>query len=197
MNYRTFNNLLIASLILLTGFSSISVAQQAIKPGKNFRLDGVTLTSPEEPGWRLVRSDRSEVRFERRGAGSAAKVLIRSVPADKTVDKEKLLASLEARKSSELENLENLKRDSLHLNFTNFKDTPCLQYDSIQLNQAATPRDFEYYNVFGYLCVNPFSKGMIVEMEFSNYSGARGLSDTDVKLFRRLFDSVKFTNTKN
>ena len=172
-------------------------AQSAIEPGEHFKLNGVRLASPDQNGWHISKSDKLEIIFDFSGDGKTSRAFAKVGPSNALTGSGKFFEEFEVLKTSELENLENLKRDSLHFNKTSFNEVVCMQYDSSLKNLAAAPRTFEYYNVYGYSCPHPLAKDRFVQLEFSNRSNTKGFSEADIKLFKRYFDSIRFTKVQD
>jgi hypothetical protein len=100
-----------------------------------------------------------------------------------------LLSSLEALK---VEELSKLKKNSVHFNYVRFKASPCVQYDGIFTGDASAP-NFKYFNFKGYMCRHPESKGLVVQIEFSNHSNRRAFSENPVDLSNEFFEKIAFS----
>ncbi len=179
--------------ILLTSFllSGSVAAQQGtpIKPAKIVKLNGATVTSPGQPGWRMTRSDKVEVIFEMSGDANRSGAFAKMRDFDIPEDVGSFFQRLETLKKLEIDGLDI---DSLHFNTTQFKETPCLQYDGI----FRKVESYEYLSLYGYLCRHPLITGKVLQLEYSSRSNTRGFSETDIKLFRRYFDATQFTKVK-
>ncbi|HEX8735473.1 MAG TPA: hypothetical protein VF721_09135 [Pyrinomonadaceae bacterium] len=181
-------------VILIAAFCTGAAAQEkqpAIDASSVYNQDAVKVVSPNQAGWVLLQSGNSETVFEKRSKDEILNASVKTVKT-KTFDNERdLLKSLEAMKDEELQS--KYKKDSLHFNYVRFKQTPCIQYDGIfNFKEAATPK-FEYFNFKGYLCRHPENKDSVVQMEFSNYSNSRGLSEDLHNLSSEFFEKTAFS----
>lgn len=167
-----------------------------VKPGKTYKQSGVKISSPNQTGWRLLKSENLETVFEKIETDEKSNAFAKtSTMIDIYENVEDLLKNLEKMKQAEIS---KLKRDSLHFNYVNFKETPCLQYDGIFNNDAEeTVPVYKYFNLYGYLCPHPQTDTTLIQMEFSNYSNTRGFTEDSLKLIRNFFEGAKFSKVKN
>ena len=184
-------SLILIVLVAVVCASAVPAPEQSpINPASTYDQDGVTIVSPNQPGWVLIKSSKSETVFEKR---LKEEILIANVKTFRTkiFDNDKdLLVSLETLKKEELS---KLKRDSVHFNYVRFKGSPCVQYDGIfKPDEASLPR-FEYFNFKGYLCRHPETKDLVVQMEFSNHSNLRGFSENLFSLRDDFFEKIVFS----
>lgn len=147
--------------------------------------------SPNQTGWTLLRSSKSEIAFDKPGADAITVAFVKTFKTKIFDDDKDLLISLEAMKQEELS---KLKKDSVHFNYVRFKGSPCLQYDGIFKVDGASATKFENLNFKGYLCRHPDSKDLVVQMEFSNRSNLRGLSESLLSLSDEFFEKIAFSN---
>ena len=108
-------------VIIATALFCVAVparAQTSIKAASIYDQDGITVVSPNQPGWILLKTGKSETVFEKRdesGIFNASVKIIRT----KTFETEKdRLTGWEALKQEEFS---KLKQDHLHFNYTRFK----------------------------------------------------------------------------
>ncbi len=179
-------------IILIALFSAVAVSAQAqtsIKPAAIYDQNGITVVSPNQPEWTLLKTDKSETAFEKRGEDgiSSAGVKIIKTKIFET-DKERL-AGWEAIKQEELG---KLKQDHLHFNNVRFKGMPCLLYDGIFPLEKTSSNKFAHFNVKGYVCPNANNKDSAVQIEFSNYSNTRGLTEDLGSLGEEFFEKIVF-----
>lgn len=84
--------------------------------------------------------------------------------------------------------------DSVHFNNTRFKGLPCVQYDGIfKLDGSVSSPKFEYFNFKGYLCSHPETKGLAIQVEFSNYSNSRGFPENLIAVSDEFFEKITFS----
>jgi len=163
-------------------------AQTSIKPASIYQ-DGITVVSPNQPGWILLRTDKSETVFEKRGEGGILNASVKTIRT-KTFETDKdRLAGWETLKQEELS---KLKRDSIHFYITRFKGAMCLRYDGIFPIEKTPSNNYAYFNLKGYLCPHPNAKDSAVQMEFSNYSNTRGLTEDLFSLSEEFFEKITF-----
>jgi len=186
----TMNRLIVIVLITVACANAVSAQEQAsINPKSLYHLGGVTVVSPNQPGWVLLQSSESLIAFQKRVEDEVVNASVKTIKT-KVFDNDKdLLTSLEALKQQELS---KLKRDSVHFNYVRFKASPCVQYDGIFTGDASAP-NFEYFNFKGYLCRYPESKGVVVQIEFSNHSNLRAFSENLVSLSSEFFEEMAFS----
>jgi hypothetical protein len=183
------------AIVLVTVFCAnplLAQKQSSINPASVYHQGGVTVVSPNQPGWVLLQSSKSETVFEKRVADE---LLIAHVKTIKTKifdnDKDRLI-SLEALKKEELD---KLNRDSIHFNYVRFKGSRCVQYDGIFKVAGTAAPNFEYLNLKGYLCPQPESNDLVVQIEFSSRSNLRGFSENLVSLSDEFFEKIVFSKT--
>lgn len=160
-----------------------------IKAGKIYKQSGVTITSPKQPDWQIVKAEKLETVFVKTTADGKYNAFAKTMTIDVYENVKDLFENLEKLKQKQL-NLQN--RDSLHFYNTDFKETPCLKYDGIFNNEA----NYKYFNFNGYLCRHPTAKNILIQVEFSNYSNTRGYSEADIKLSNNFFEKFKFSKIK-
>lgn len=185
----------LTAVILIAAFcfsaASAQEKQSAIKPASVYNQELVKLVSPNQAGWVLLQSNNSETFFEKRSKDEILNANVKTIKT-KIFDNEKdLLASLEAMKEEELTS--RYKKDSLHFNYVRFKKTRCLQYDGVfNFKEATTPK-FDYFNFSGYLCRHPENKDSVIQIEFSNHSNSRTLSEALSSLSGEFFEKTVFS----
>ena len=185
------NRLIVIVLITVACANAVSAQEQAsINPKSLYHLGGVTVVSPNQPGWVLLQSSESLIAFQKRVEDEVVNASVKTIKT-KVFDNDKdLLTSLEALKQQELS---KLKRDSVHFNYVRFKGSPCVQYDGVfKLDGTSAPK-FEYFNFKGYLCRHPESKDLVVQIEFSNHSNLRGFSENLFSLRDDFFEKIVFS----
>jgi hypothetical protein len=185
-------HLIIVILTALFCVAAVSAQEQSsIKPASSYSQAGVTFASPNQSEWTLLKSDKSQTVFEKRAKDEISNANVKTIKT-KTFETEKdLLIGLETLKQDELS---KLKMDSVHFNNTRFKGLPCVQYDGVfKLDDGASSPKFEYFNFKGYLCSHPETKGLAVQVEFSNYSNSRGFSENIVAVSDEFFEKVTFS----
>lgn len=187
---KTIKNIFGSWLLLIILSFSFSIFGQkdfpTIKPGKVYKQSGVTLNSPNQTDWQIVKSDKSETVFVKTNADKKFNAFVKTMPVEIYENVQDLFKDLEKLKQTQL-NMAN--RDSLHFNNTDFKETPCLQYDGIFNHDAA----YKYFNFNGYLCRHPTAKNVLIQIEFSKYSNLRGYSESEIKLSKNFFEKIVFS----
>ncbi len=179
-------------IILTALFFAVAVSAQAqtsIKPAGIYDQDGITVVSPNQSGWALLKTDKSETVFEKRGEDGILSVSVKIIKTKTFETDKERLAGWEALKQEELS---KLKQDHLHFNYIRFKDLSCLLYDGIFPLEKTSSNKFAHFNVRGYLCPNANAKDSAVQMEFSNYSNTRGLTEDLHSLSEEFFEKIVF-----
>jgi hypothetical protein len=167
----------------------LAQAQTSIKPSSIYDQDGITVVSPNQPGWTLLKTDKSETVFEKRGEGGILNASVKTIRT-KTFETDKdRLAGWETLKQEELS---KLKLDHLHFNYTRFKGAMCLRYEGIFPIEKTSSSSFAYFNLKGYLCPHSNAKDSAVQIEFSNYSNTRGLTEDLFSLSDEFFEKLTF-----
>jgi hypothetical protein len=178
---------IIAATLLCAAVSA--QAQTSIKPASIHHQDGITVVSPNQPGWILLRTGKSETVFEKRdesGIFNASVKIIRT----KTFETEKdRLTGWEALKQEEFS---KLKQDHLHFNYTRFKGAVCLRYDAIFPLEKTSSSKFAHFNVKGYVLPLSNAKDSAVQVEFSNYSNTRGMTEDLYSQSEEFFEKLTF-----
>jgi len=158
-------------------------AQTSIKPASIYDQDGITVVSPNQLGWILIKTDKSETVFEKRD--ESVKII-----RTKTFETEKeRLTGWEALKQEEFS---KLKQDHLHFNYTRFKGAVCLRYDAIFPLEKTSSNKFAHLNVKGYVLPLSNAKDSAVQLEFSNYSNTRGMTEDLYSLSEEFFEKLTF-----
>lgn len=165
-------------------------AQTSIKPASVYHRDGITVVSPNQSRWTLLKTDKSETVFEKRGEGGISNASVKTIRT-KTFETDKdRLVGWEALKQEELS---KLKQDHLHFNYTRFKNATCLRYDGIFPMEKTSSNNFAYFNVTGYVCPRSNANDSAVQIEFSNYSNTRGLTEDLGSLSEEFFERIVFS----
>ena len=179
-------------VVIATALFCVAVsarAQTSINPASIYDQDGISVVSPNQPGWTLQKTDKSETVFEKRGEGGILNASVKTIRT-KTFETDKdQLAAWEALKQEEFS---KLKQDHLHFNYTRFKGATCLLYDAIFPIEKTSSSNFAYFNLKGYLCPRANAKDSAVQIEFSNYSNTRGLTEDLYSLSDEFFEKLTF-----
>jgi hypothetical protein len=179
-------------VVIATALFCVTLSAQAptsIKPASIYHQDGITVVSPNQTGWILLKTDKSETVFEKRGEGGILNASVKTIRT-KTFETDKdRLAGWETFKQEELS---KLKRDSIHFDYTRFKGAMCLRYDGIFPIEKTSSSNYAYFNLKGYLCPHPNAKDSAVQMEFTNYSNTRGLTEDLFSLSNEFFEKLTF-----
>jgi hypothetical protein len=184
------NRLIVIVLLAVACANGVLAQEQAsINPVSVYHLGGVTLVSPNQPGWLLMQSNESLIAFQKRAEGEVLDGSVKIIKIKVFDNDNDLLTSLEALK---VEELSKLKKDSVHFNYVRFKASPCVKYDGIFTGDASAP-NFKYFNFKGYLCPHPERKGLVVQIEFSNHSNLRAFSKNLVDLSDEFFEKMTFS----
>ena len=141
------NNFRVIIAAALFGAAVSAQAQTSIKPASIYDQEGITVVAPNQPGWILLKTDKSETVFEkrdRRGIFNASVRIIRTKTFETDKDR---LTGWEALKQEEFS---KLKQDHLHFNYTKFKGVVCLRYDA-RFPLEKTTNKFAHFNVNGYV----------------------------------------------
>lgn len=185
------NRLIVIALVIVFGASAVLPQQRSsIRPASIYRQVGVTVLSPNQPAWVLLRSGTLETVFEKRVKDEILVAQVKTIKTKIFDNYKDLLTSLETLKKEELN---KFKMDSIHFNHVRFKGSPCLQYDGIFKVDGASAPGVRYFNLKGYLCGHPETKDVVVQMEFSNYSNLRGFSEGLVSLSEEFFERIVFS----
>ena len=179
-------------VIIVTALFSAAVsapAQTSIKPASIYDQDGITVVSPNQSGWALLKTDKSETVFEKRGEDGILSASVKTIKTKTFETDNDRLAGWEALKQEELS---KLKHDSIHFDYMRFKGAMCLRYDGIFPIEKTPSSKFAYFNLEGYLCPHPNAKDSAVQIEFSNYSNTRGLTEDLYSLSEEFFEKLTF-----
>ncbi len=177
--------------LLLAG-AGIAQSRSPVAPASVYHLSGMTVVSPDQPGWGLSKSDGSEIVFEKRDKDRVCRASV-SIIKTAVYDSDKdLLAGLEALEQHELDQLDV---DSVHFNYAGPHAWPRLHYDGIvRLDRTSSP-GFGYLNFKGRLIPHPGAPGLAYKIEFSDRSNARGFSEELFSLGEEFCDKILFSPT--
>ena len=183
------NHLIIMIATALFCVAVSARAQTSIKPASIYDQDGITVVSPNQPGWILLKTDKSETAFEKRAESGILNASVKTIRT-KTFETDKnRLAGWETLKQEEFS---KLKQDHIHFNYIRFKAAQCLLYDGIFPLEKTSSNKFAHFNVKGYLCPRSKAKDSAVQIEFSNYSNTRGLTEDLYSLSDEFFEKLTF-----
>jgi hypothetical protein len=191
-NLKIMKHLILTFIVVLLCVN-IAFAQKetSIKPASVYKLDGITLVSPEQAGWMLLKSDKAETVFEKREKDAISSVSVKTIKT-KTFDTDsERLIGFEALKTEELSNIK-MTRDSVHFNYVRFKGLMCLQYDGIFKPDETPAPGFKNFNFRGYLCPSVNAKDSALQIEFDNYSNTRGLTEDLNTVAAEFFEKITF-----
>jgi len=186
---KRFAITILAELVI---FSALFAQEPSyIKPRSVFELRGVTVVSPGQPGWELLKADKEEILFRKQDKDRICLARV-TIASAKPYETEKgLLAALEAQKTEELKTYEV---DSLHFNQIKAKGGPCLQYDGIVgIEGLSSP--FDHLNFKGWFCPYLGTWSAVVEIEFSERSNSRGLTEDLLSHADEFFDGIGLSKT--
>ena len=98
---------------------------------------------------------------------------------------------MEAQKTEELK---TYRVDSLHFNHIKAKGAQCLQYDGIVgIEGSSSP--FDHLNFKGWFCPYLGTWSAVVEIELSERSNSRGLTEDLLSLAGEFFDGIGLSKT--
>ena len=163
--------------------------QKSIKPSSVYNQDGITVVSPDQAGWSLLKTDKSETAFEKRGGSDILNAGVKNIRTQALGTDKDRLVGWEALKQEEFS---KFRQDHLHFNYTKFKGSVCLLYDAIFPLEKTSSNTFAYFNVRGYLCSLSTAKDSAVQIEFSNHSNTRGFTEDLLALGERFFEKLTF-----
>ena len=183
-------------LLIIVGCSRAPAPEEKPAPSPGTRQLGVAVSCPTQPGWKLVKSDERETRFERASAVDPTVASSRTLAGTTFGGGDDLLARLEAWKQSQLATTPGLKQDSLHFDRVKFKGLTCLRYDGSFEDVSEPRRQFSRFNFKGYLCPLGDTERSVVELEVSNRSTQKGFSDEMIRSSDEFFEAAVFTPAK-
>jgi hypothetical protein len=170
-------------------FAVSAIAQTSIKPAGSYHQAGITVVSPNQPGWILLKTDKAETVFEKRTGSGILNASVKTIRT-KTFETDKdRLAGWEALKQEEFS---KLMQDHIHYNYAQFKGAMCLLYDGIFPLEKTSSNKFAHFNIRGYLCQQSNAKDSAVQIEFSNYSDTRGFTEDLHSLSEEFFEKLRF-----
>jgi hypothetical protein len=149
--------------------------------------------SPNQAGWILLKTDKSETVFEKRGESGILNAGVKTIRTKPFETEKERLAGWETLKQEELS---KLKRDSIHFDIMGFKGATCLRYTGIFPIEKISSSNFVYFNLKGYLCPHSNAKDAAIQIEFSNYSNVRGLTEDLYSLSDEFFEKITFPKRK-
>lgn len=155
---------------------------------------GGTVVPPREPGWTVVKSDDFETLFQKKSEHEVALVSMKTLNMDMSGDSKAILRRLESVKDADLARLLAWNRDSIHFNHVRFKSSPCVQYDGVFVAKESSARH-KYLNFNGYLCAPNATRNVIVQLEASSESSARGMAERLSALAEDFFESTSFATS--
>ncbi len=165
-----------------------------IKPGSVYQLVGVTITSPNQPGWELLKSDQREVIFRKQNSDRTCLARVTIAKSDIPADSSDPLAALEARKTEELK---TRNVDHLHFDKVGSPSGPILRYDSIIKVEGPSAAHSNYFNFSGWLCPHMGHWNYVVEIEFSDHSNSRGFTEDLIALVDEFYRGVSLSKSPN
>ena len=161
----------------------------SIKPAGVYHQDGMTVVSPNQTGWSLLKTNKPETVFEKRGEDGILNANVKTIRTKIFETDRDRLAGWEALKQEEFS---KLKQDHIHYNYVRFKGATCLLYDGIFPLEKTSSNKFAHFNIRGYLCPHSNAKDLAVQIEFSNYSNTRGFTEDLESLSEGFFEKITF-----
>ena len=176
---------IIATALFCTAVSA--QAQRSIKPATVYKQDGIAIVSPNQPGWTLLKADKSETVFEKSDENGIVKASVKIIQTGSFETDKERLAVWEAFKQVEFN---KFRQDHLHFNYQRFKGATCLRYDAIFPLDKTSENKFAHFNVNGYLLPLPNAKDSAIQIEISNYSDTRGLTEAMYSLADEFYEKL-------
>jgi hypothetical protein len=137
---------------------------------------GVTMTSPNEPGWIAVKPNEASLAFGKKGARAGDTVFVQMslIKIDDEIADDQFRAEVEHAKTVN-DNPADLLPPEMRVAAIEFKGAVCVSYDGAAKYVAGKgggpgPR---YVKALGYTCRHPMIKGMAVDIALSERSGGR------------------------
>lgn len=170
--------------ILAIGIAGCGSTPVEVTPRSGFNLIGVTVVSPNEPGWRALVSNPGNVALGKagdvQGASQVVKVTIVQIDGNRSDDS--FLAEAKTAKSP------------ARTQKVNYKRTRCLKYEaSLQNPNARIAGSGPVYETqFGYTCRHPLRKDVAIDMGFSTRKTSKGLTSAERGLANQFFANIQF-----
>ena len=190
-NIRMMKQLIVIFVIAMFCVNvAFAQKQTSIKPASVYKQDGITFASPNQPGWTLSKSDKSETVFEKRDKDAVSSLSVKTIKTEIFETDKDRLTGFETLKQKELS---SLKQDSLHFNYATFNDLMCLHYDGIfKLEETPAPKLADFH-IQGYLCPHPTIKDSAIQIESSNYSNIRDFTEDFKSVSNEFFEKAAFS----
>jgi hypothetical protein len=164
-------------------------AQTSIKAARTYHQDGISIVSPNQPGWIKLKTNKSETAFEKRTETDILAARIKTIQTRTFETDEERLPSWEALKNEEFS---KFKQDHLDFTYMKFKGVMCLHYDAFFPLEKTSSNKFAYYIVTGFLYPVSNSNNSAFQIEFSGYSNNRGFTKDQRALAEEFLEKLTF-----
>ncbi|MFT6773344.1 MAG: hypothetical protein ACJA1L_001054 [Paracoccaceae bacterium] len=168
-----------------------------VAPGTPYRMIGVSMTSPNEPGWIAVKPNEASLAFGKKGARAGDTVFVQMslIKIDDKIADDQFRAEVEHAKTVN-DNPADLLPPEMRVAAIEFKGAVCVSYDGAAKYVAGKgggpgPR---YVKALGYTCRHPMIMGMAVDIALSERAGAPALAPAGRASAKAFFDTVVFTD---
>jgi hypothetical protein len=202
--------LFLAVLVFSIGCGKTVQNEKTISPKSIYDKAGVTILSPNEPGWTVAQSSESSVVFEKSENEAITIASTRTYPVEgfvrddnkpsipEVVDNvqpkrraqdEDLFTFLEKKKEKEFGQLRML---SIHFKHVQFKGVTCLEYDGEFLDERVPESEFQYFAVKGYIFRHSETDDLVLEVEVSCRAKSRGFPEHMLAVGEAFFENIQF-----
>lgn len=174
---------------ILIAFISLQGHLHAATPVDSVVLEGLIAEVPPGSEWHRAESTSQQAAFERTADGQRTTLTYSTTPIAPLPDDEAFLRFAEARKKEELSKLEMV---SVHYNWVQKKDVPCVNYDGIFQDKAA--QNLSFLTFRGEICRHPDSAGRMIQAELAQRSNTQDAAyKIDLLgLAEQVFSTVQF-----
>lgn len=182
-------------VLLAAGLLGCGAPPSEVASRTGFSLIGVTVISPNDPGWFAIKSNPGAVALGRSGdlqgenlVLSVSIIKIESSRSDQSILEEFKSAKAVNDNSARFQNVSSRARD------VTFKGARCIRFEGSSQNTKAriASASVVYENNMGYTCRHPLRRDLAVDFAFSSRSASSTLSAAERNLAASFFNNIQF-----
>lgn len=181
--------------IFFLGCADMPFSTASIEPKTVYKIEQVTMTSPDEPNWALMQNERLSLILAKKFGDSSQSALISAMmyPAGTHKTSRAFLEFIigERKKNDDKNRFKNL---NVKNEFVTFKGLPCINYQTLaedHKDKGLASSDFEYLKTEGYICRYPL-EDTAFQFDVSHRSKEKQIPADILNTAQEFFQNIQF-----
>ena len=183
--------------VAMLGCANLPFSTASITPKSVYKLELVTMISPDEPNWALMQNEIHSLVLAKKFDDKSQTALITAMmyPAGTHKTSQAFLEYIiSERKKNDDKN--RFKILEVKNEFVQFKNLPCVKYQTLaedHKDEGIASSDIEYFKTQGYICRYPLEY-IAFQAEISHRSKVNKMPSDISKTGQKFFENIQFVD---